>query len=59
VQELKRMEIQIQEYEKKKEDISNQIKAIEDSITKDSTILQTNKKSIQENTNLLSKNKPS
>lgn len=54
VQELKRMEIQIQEYEKKKEDISNQIKAIEDSITKDSTILQTNKKSIQENTNLLS-----
>lgn len=54
VQELKKMEMQIQEYEKKKEDISNQIKAIEDSITKDSTILQTNKKSIQENTNLLS-----
>ncbi|MDQ0361090.1 AAA family ATPase [Breznakia pachnodae] len=53
VQELKKMEMQIQEYEKKKEDISNQIKAIEDSITKDSTILQTNNKSIQENINLL------
>lgn len=54
VQELKKIEMKIQEYEKKKEDISNQIKAIEDSITKDSTILQTNKKSIKENTNLLS-----
>lgn len=55
IQELKNMEVQIQEYEYKKVTLTNQIKTIEDAITKDTAILQTNKNSMKENTDLLSK----
>ena len=53
VQELKKIEAKIQAYEKNKETINKQVKRIEDSITKDTTILQTNERFIQENTKVL------